>query len=394
MRTARLGDIATVIRGVSFEGGDASAVELPGLLPILRAGNITDSLVIDHDLIWVPAARVSPEQQMKLGDIAICLSSGSASVVGKTALLDQRFDGSIGAFCGIIRPGPRVMPEFLAAWLRSPAYRSWRDVQARGASIKNLRVSTLTEIRLPLPTLDEQRRLTNDLTSQLREVARARTATIDQMRVLSSLRESVLRESLAGTTSVTTLGDALAETKQGIGSNWNSYRVIGATRAGLAPAKEAVGKSPQRYKLADRGTIFYNPMRILLGSIAHVDLDQDIGITSPDYVVFKADSRYLDDRWLYEWLRSWRGKDLIRSLARGAVRERLLFGRLAAATMVVPPVEVQRGAADTFRIASALGRGLDAQLSEVEALAISFIGRAFRAFDSNDQEGPALIKAQ
>ena len=80
------------------------------------------------------------------------------------------------------------------------------------------------------------------------------------------------------------LGDALIEVSTGVGTEWKRYRVIGATRNGAAPAKEKVGKSPDRYKLVEPGTIFYNPMRILIGSIAMLDEGQEPGITSPDYV--------------------------------------------------------------------------------------------------------------
>ncbi|MBI4908686.1 MAG: hypothetical protein HY820_34015 [Acidobacteria bacterium] len=61
------------------------------------------------------------------------------------------------------------------------------------------------------------------------------------------------------------LSEALVEVSSGVGPKWAKYRVLGATRAGLALAKEPVGKSPERYKLVEPGTIFYNPMRIMIG---------------------------------------------------------------------------------------------------------------------------------
>lgn len=133
------------------------------------------------------------------------------------------------------------------------------------------------------------------------------------------------------------LSDALIEVTQGVGPAWHKYRVLGATRDGLAPAKEKVGKNPERYKLVEPGTIFYNPMRILIGSIAMVDEGEEPGITSPDYVVFRTRDGILHSRWFYHWLRSPYGERFIRSLARGAVRERLLFRRLALAELELPP---------------------------------------------------------
>ena len=107
MRTVRLGDVAALIRGVSYDGGEASLVHRSGFAPLLRAGNIMGELVLERDLVWVPDARIARTQWMLPGDIAMCLSSGSSDVVGKTGLLNKAFRGSVGAFCAIVRPGGR-----------------------------------------------------------------------------------------------------------------------------------------------------------------------------------------------------------------------------------------------------------------------------------------------
>jgi type I restriction enzyme S subunit len=83
------------------------------------------------------------------------------------------------------------------------------------------------------------------------------------------------------------LSDALVEVASGVGPAWSQHRVLGATRDGLALAKEPVGKAPERYKLVEPGTIFYNPMHIMIGSIAMLDDGEEPGITSPDYVVVR-----------------------------------------------------------------------------------------------------------
>jgi type I restriction enzyme S subunit len=138
------------------------------------------------------------------------------------------------------------------------------------------------------------------------------------------------------------LGDVLTEVKSGIGADWSKYPVLGATRDGLAPAKESPGKSPERYKPVFPGTIFYNPMRILIGSVAYVDDEGPPGITSPDYVVFQGQEGKVDSRWFYYWLRSPLGHQTIISLARGAVRERMLFARLAEAEVELPDYATQK----------------------------------------------------
>ncbi len=161
------------------------------------------------------------------------------------------------------------------------------------------------------------------------------------------------------------LSEALIEVSSGVGPRWSEYRVLGATRAGLAMAKDPVGKHPERYKLVEPGTIFYNPMRIMIGSIAMVDDGEEPGITSPDYVVFQTRPEILSHRWFYYWLRSKYGGELIRSLARGAVRERMLFRRLSSGVIQAPAIEVQRQVGDRLKRADLLTRRIESSYQEI-----------------------------
>ena len=164
------------------------------------------------------------------------------------------------------------------------------------------------------------------------------------------------------------LGDVLTEVKAGIGDEWAKYPVLGATREGIAPAKELPGKKPERYKPVFPGTVFYNPMRILIGSIAFVDDGDEPGITSPDYVVLKGKPGVVDSRWFYYWLRSPLGDRCIQSLARGAVRERMLFNRLAEAEIELPDFDIQMRASKALVETRRIRTALRAQLKEIDLL--------------------------
>lgn len=153
-----LGEVCGFVRGVSFDGKESIDVAKEGYVPILRAGNIGDDLYIHEDLVWVPEKRVSKEQYFQVGDIAICMASGSPKVLGKTAQLKESFTGSIGAFCGIIRP-IKADPNYISYWLKSDGFMAWRDSQANGVNIQNLRPTEIREIEIPLPPLTEQKRI-------------------------------------------------------------------------------------------------------------------------------------------------------------------------------------------------------------------------------------------
>jgi type I restriction enzyme S subunit len=190
---ARLGDLCEFVRGVSFDKGEVKMSPTLGHIPILRAGNISKKLDKTNDLIWLPSHNVSQEQRFRAKDIAVCMSSGSPSVVGKTAQLDEPFEGSVGAFCGIIRARSVEHADYLAYWLRSPSYEGWRDSQTRGANIQNLRFSEFASILLPLPPPSELKRITSILKEQMAAVERARAAAEAQLKAAQDLPAAYLR---------------------------------------------------------------------------------------------------------------------------------------------------------------------------------------------------------
>ena len=156
---APLSERADVVRGVTFSKGDAIAEPREGYVPILRAGNIQGHLIMDSDLVFVPAGMVSERQRLRGGDIVMCTSSGSVEIVGKTAYAHADWEGSIGAFCAVVRPKKdRCNPRYLFHYLQSPGFREWTR-NSSGVGIKNIRKSELDAVEMLFPDLQEQRRI-------------------------------------------------------------------------------------------------------------------------------------------------------------------------------------------------------------------------------------------
>ena len=196
VQTIRLCQVADFIRGVTFDKSQQQNVATHTNIPVLRAGNIQNELDTQSDLIFVSREVVSDAQFMRAGDIAICLSSGSPQIVGKSAALTSEWRGTVGGFCGIIRPRT-IEPEFLALWLRGSEYIAWRDEQARGANIQNLRFSELGELELQIPKPDIQRQIATRLKAQLAEVETARKAAQTQLQDSRLLRSRLLKQFFA-----------------------------------------------------------------------------------------------------------------------------------------------------------------------------------------------------
>lgn len=160
-QTVTVGEIAKQVRGVSYDKSQVSNNPDEGLIPILRAGNIQDgSLLLDQDLVFVPESYVSSQQLLRPGDIVVAASSGSIDVVGKAAQIQKEWQGSFGAFCKVVRPtSERIDPRYLHHFFQSSGYRRKVLSLAAGANINNLKNEHIDDLEIPLPPLEEQRRI-------------------------------------------------------------------------------------------------------------------------------------------------------------------------------------------------------------------------------------------
>ena len=292
-------------------------------------------------------------------------------------MVPPELDGSdcSTGFC-VLRSNGRVAPDYLFAFVQSEPFVSRLIDLVQGALYPAVTDNQVKSQPIPFRELEAQQKIAARVQEQLAEVERARAAVETQLQAADALVEALLRDSLCSATQAP-LSECLCEVTDGIGKEWQAFPVLGATRAGLAPAKEPVGKSPERYKPVSVGTIFYNPMRILLSSIAMIDDGEQPGITSPDYVVMRGVQDRLHPRWFYHWFRSSNGAEFIKSLSRGAVRERLLFRRLAKGTIPLPAWTAQETFAEQVREIRKAKTHLSQKLLAAEKLPAALLRDAF-----------------
>jgi type I restriction enzyme, S subunit len=190
--------VADLVRGVTYSKKDAISSPKAGYLPILRATNINGHLSLASEMVYVPARYVRSEQQMKMGDIVVAASSGSLSVVGKSAQLRQAWKGGFGAFCSVIRPDPSLAPSYLAHLVTSPRIRTtWRDL-AKGTNINNLKSSDLASTSIPLPPFKEQERIVTAIEEQLSRLDAGVAALKRAEHNLKRVRAAVLQAAVTG----------------------------------------------------------------------------------------------------------------------------------------------------------------------------------------------------
>ena len=154
MNRIKVSKVAKQIRGVSYKPEDLHDMLDDNSVTLLRANNIQDGKVDFEDVLYVDKSKVSQVQYLQRGDILVCASSGSKSIVGKAASID--FDGeyTFGAFCKVVRPIPEMI-DYLGIYFQSQIYRDIISKAAMGANINNIRNEHIDNLEIPQKTLKE-----------------------------------------------------------------------------------------------------------------------------------------------------------------------------------------------------------------------------------------------
>lgn len=203
-KVTRLGELGELVRGVSYKRHEVTDTTSPGYLPVLRATNIQNrQLILEEELVYVKAEKVSDSQLLRTGDVIIAMSSGSKSVVGKAAQLDTDWKGSFGAFCAVFRHNSTVEPFFICHIFQTKSYREHLLREARGTNINNLSKNHILDYQFPLPPIPEQRAIAHVL-----QAVDEKTAALEQeAQHLDELFHAMLDELMTGQRSAMPLID-------------------------------------------------------------------------------------------------------------------------------------------------------------------------------------------
>ena len=138
------------VRGVTYKAAVDLHEELDrGSYILLRANNIQDGRLSFDDVQYVDKSKVKPKQLLRKGDILICASSGSKSLVGKAALVENDMPITFGAFCCVLRPKTGES-EYLGHYFQSRQYRKAIERACSGSNINNLKAASFESLIVPL----------------------------------------------------------------------------------------------------------------------------------------------------------------------------------------------------------------------------------------------------
>ena len=145
----QLNDVGSYIRGLTYSSNDV--VEHGGTL-VMRSNNIVNGSLLDYNnnVVFVNK-QMSAEQQLRNGDVVICMANGSSSLVGKSSFYDGNCHSpiTVGAFCGIYRS-----KEPIVKWLfQTNKYRRyiWNSLQGGNGAIANLNGEDILNMSFSIP---------------------------------------------------------------------------------------------------------------------------------------------------------------------------------------------------------------------------------------------------
>lgn len=161
---ASFSDFAYLFRGVNYQKNQQTTYRTPNV--ILPADNITLSgeLCITKEIFVDDTVTLSEDKRLKKDDIFICMSSGSKDHIGKVAFIAEDTKYYAGGFMGIIRTdSQKCLPKYLYYYLlKSKDFRNNIQLLTQGANINNIS-STINSIKIPLPSIEKQNELINEL---------------------------------------------------------------------------------------------------------------------------------------------------------------------------------------------------------------------------------------
>jgi type I restriction enzyme S subunit len=193
-----LGEVCDFVRGVTYDKADARSEMKSGYIPLLRATNITEKGLLREDFVFIPKNGVRADQKLMSGDALITIASGSVSVVGRSVLVEDPSEMTFGAFCGVLRPSPEILPRYLSHFMSSRSVRTAWSEAAQGTNINNLKRDDILQTECLLPSLSEQKRIVTRLDAMRAKTSEMVTAYDAKLTAAKNLRQSILESAFAG----------------------------------------------------------------------------------------------------------------------------------------------------------------------------------------------------
>ena len=355
-----LGKIATLIRGITYKPSDVCEATTPSAVACMRTKNVQEELD-ESDIVWIPASHIrNSSKYLNPGDILVS-SANSWNLVGKGCWVPElQYPASAGGFISILRGNPDTVDlRYLYHWFVSPQTQAkLRSYSNKTTNISNLDHARTLATEIPLPPLEEQRRIAAilDKAGSLQKLSQSAITKLHQTLESSFRRLSTITACNCASKRLEEVVEAIIDyrgkspekTAEGIplitARLIKEGRILGATEF-IAPESYSEW---MRRGMPKQGDVVFTT-EAPLGQVAQID-NPDVALAQR-LVLLRGKSKELDNTYLRFALRMNSVAEQIRKRATGSTVLGIRQKELRQIEIPLPALEVQR---DFARLALAI----------------------------------------
>lgn len=165
LNSCTLNDISSFVRGTTFPKSAQKTSKSVDYLKVITTKAAQSTGIKEEKAIYVDSSYLRQEKLLQNDDILISLAN-SLNLVGRVTFVDNiQGNTSFGAFMGVIRADRgKIIPKLLFYMLQSDVAKEYFLANAKTTTnISNLTFEDLSGLTLPIPTLEVQQQIVNEL---------------------------------------------------------------------------------------------------------------------------------------------------------------------------------------------------------------------------------------
>lgn len=180
----------------------------------LSAFNIINNQLNLNNLNYISQYRYdeSPEIKIKKGDILL-VKDGAG--IGKCAKIDDNFSGgaSVNGSLAVISSYDKINYEYLYYYLLSSMFQNYILQVLNGMGVPHLTQEELRKIKIPLPPISEQNKISDYLNNKCKEINNIISDKKIQLETLLEYKKSLIYEYVTGKKEVNSINVVLIDDK-------------------------------------------------------------------------------------------------------------------------------------------------------------------------------------